>query len=64
MHAIKTLADTQNRGEVLTGILYVAPGDDNLITSLNLVDQPLATLSQDQVRPSRQALEAAMEELR
>jgi 2-oxoglutarate ferredoxin oxidoreductase subunit beta len=65
MHAIQTLAGTQERGEVLTGILYVAPDDDSYLTkSLDMVDEPLATLPEHRVRPSREALQAAMEELR
>jgi 2-oxoglutarate ferredoxin oxidoreductase subunit beta len=64
LNAIRTLASTTDQGEVLTGILYVAPGEDNLVTSLNMVDEPLATLPQHMVRPSREALQAAMEELR
>jgi len=31
---------------------------------LNLVEQPLATLPQDRVRPGREVLEEVMEELR
>jgi 2-oxoglutarate ferredoxin oxidoreductase subunit beta len=64
LNAIRTLASSDAGGEVLTGILYAAPGDDNLVTSLNLVDEPLAILPQEKVRPSREALQAAMEELR
>jgi 2-oxoglutarate ferredoxin oxidoreductase subunit beta len=64
MNAIRTLASTQERNEVLTGVLYLAPGDNTLINTLNLVDEPLATLPEHRVRPSREALAAAMEELR
>jgi hypothetical protein len=34
------------------------------IDMLNMTDQPLATLPDSAVRPGREALEAAMEELR
>jgi 2-oxoglutarate ferredoxin oxidoreductase subunit beta len=64
LRAIQTLTTTQENGEVLTGILYVNPVDNTLTTMLNLVDEPLATLPQHRVRPSKEALAAAMEELR
>jgi 2-oxoglutarate ferredoxin oxidoreductase subunit beta len=64
LHAIQTLAETQKGGEVLTGILYVQPESDTLTDTLNLIDEPLATLPEHRVRPSREALAAAMEELR
>jgi 2-oxoglutarate ferredoxin oxidoreductase subunit beta len=64
MHAIQTLAETQKGGEVLTGILYVQPKVEMLTETLNLVDEPLAVLPEHKVRPSREALAAAMEELR
>ena len=63
MRAIQTLSATQEN-EVLTGILYVNPVDTTLTTMLNLVDHPLASLPENRVRPSREALAAAMEELR
>lgn len=62
--AIRTLAGTQEQSEVLTGILYVNPCDGTLVTTLDLVDEPLATLPEHRVRPGREALAAAMEELR
>ncbi len=64
LRAIQTLAATQENGEVLTGIFYVNPTDNTLIKMLNLVDEPLATLPEQRVRPTRNALAAAMEELR
>jgi len=64
INAIKTLASNQREGEVLTGILYINPDQNNFVTALNLVEEPLATLEEHRVRPSREALVAAMEELR
>jgi 2-oxoglutarate/2-oxoacid ferredoxin oxidoreductase subunit beta len=52
------------RGEVLTGLFYVHTTRPASLDLLNMVDQPLATLPQAVTRPSREALEECMEELR
>ncbi len=62
--ALTALDDAQKRGEVLTGVLYVQPQRPNFLDLLNLVDEPLATLPLERVRPPKQALEEIMEELR
>ena len=64
MNALQVLDATQARGEFATGIIYVEPGRDDFLTLLNLVKEPLATLSQDRVRPPKAALDAIMESLR
>jgi 2-oxoglutarate ferredoxin oxidoreductase subunit beta len=64
MHAVAALHEFETTGEVLTGILYVDKTRESFTQSLGLVDAPLATLPQDRVRPPREALEQAMEELR
>jgi 2-oxoglutarate ferredoxin oxidoreductase subunit beta len=56
--------ETHNRGEFATGILYIEPDKDDLLTQLNLVDSPLAFLPPESVRPGREVLEAVMEEHR
>jgi 2-oxoglutarate ferredoxin oxidoreductase subunit beta len=62
--AIAALHQSNGSNEVLTGILYVDPGKVDFIESLNVIDEPLATLPEWKVRPSREALEEIMEELR
>lgn len=62
--AIRTLTATSARGEVLTGLLYLERSGVDLIESLNIVDEPLATLPESRVRPTAAALEQIMEELR
>jgi 2-oxoglutarate ferredoxin oxidoreductase subunit beta len=64
LRAMHRLAESHDKGEVLTGIFYVATNKPNFMEMLNLVDSPLGTLPQSQVRPPRQALETVMEELR
>ena len=58
------IEEARTRNEVLTGIYYLQPAGKDFVELLNLVDEPLATLPQDRVRPSRAALEEIMEELR
>jgi 2-oxoglutarate/2-oxoacid ferredoxin oxidoreductase subunit beta len=49
---------------VLTGLFYVNTQAPNFIEMLNITEEPLATLPDSIVRPGREVLEAAMEELR
>jgi 2-oxoglutarate ferredoxin oxidoreductase subunit beta len=62
--AIKLLHETARRGEFATGILYIEPDKDDFVSLLNLVDEPLATLPLEKVRPGRAALDEVMESLR
>ena len=64
MQAIRVLHETRDRGEYATGVIYVQPDRDDFLTLLNLVDEPLAKLPQDMVRPPKAALEAIMAGLR
>ena len=62
--AIRLIHETSRRGEVATGVLYVEPDKDDLIAQMNLVEEPLAFLALDKVRPGRDVLDAVMEEHR
>ena len=64
VEALRTLTESHERGEVLTGVFYIDTRKPNFIDLLNLTDHPLATLPQTQVRPGREALDEVMEELR
>jgi 2-oxoglutarate ferredoxin oxidoreductase subunit beta len=64
MDAVHRLAEARKKEEVITGVFYVDPKGADFISLLNLVDEPLATLPQDRVRPEREVLEEIMEELR
>jgi len=64
LRAIGRLHEAKDKGEMLTGVFYVNPKAPTFIDMLNMTDQPLATLPENVVRPSRAALEQAMEELR
>jgi 2-oxoglutarate ferredoxin oxidoreductase subunit beta len=64
VRAIERLIRAHDAGEVLTGMFYVNTKAPSFLDMLNMVDEPLATLPESLTRPGREALEAAMEELR
>jgi 2-oxoglutarate ferredoxin oxidoreductase subunit beta len=64
IQAITRLTEAHDKGEVLTGLFYVNTKAPSFLDMLNMVDEPLATLPEALTRPGREALEAAMEELR
>jgi len=64
LRAIGRLHEAKDKGEMLTGVFYVNPKAPTFIEMLNMTDLPLATLPESVVRPSREALDQAMEELR
>ncbi len=62
--ALQALEESETRGEVLTGVLYVNTQKPTFLELLNLAEDPLATLPESRIRPSSQVLEQVMEELR
>lgn len=63
INAMKILAESRAKGEVLTGVLYVNTQAPNFFDVLNLTGQPLGQLPESVVRPPKKALEDAMAEL-
>lgn len=64
IQALRALHETHARGEFATGLIYVDPMADDFLTSLNLVDEPLATLPERRVRPPQSVLDEIMDDLR
>jgi 2-oxoglutarate ferredoxin oxidoreductase subunit beta len=64
IQALTRLAEAHERGEVLTGVLYVNTKAPSFTELLNMTEDPLATLPEERVRPSREVLEECMEALR
>jgi 2-oxoglutarate/2-oxoacid ferredoxin oxidoreductase subunit beta len=62
--AIKRILESAKAEEVLTGVLYLDTKAPNFVDMINMTGEPLATLPESVTRPSREALEACMEELR
>ncbi len=61
--ALALCVQAEERQEFLTGLLYVETDRQDLISGLNVVDEPLATLPVERVRPSKAALDKIMAEL-
>jgi 2-oxoglutarate ferredoxin oxidoreductase subunit beta len=64
IRAITRLNEAHEKGEVLTGVFYVNSKTPTFVDLLNMTEEPLATLPESAVRPSREVLEQVMEELR
>ena len=61
--AATLLEQSEAKGEVLTGVLYINTQKPTFLELLNLSDEVLATLPQDKVRPPKGVLDQIMEEL-
>ncbi len=62
--ALQALEESEAKGEVLTGVLYLNTSKPTFLDQLNLADDALATLPQSRTRPSKEVLDTVMEELR
>jgi 2-oxoglutarate ferredoxin oxidoreductase subunit beta len=61
--AWRRLGEARARGEFLTGLFHLAPGRPTFVESLDLVEEPLALLPQERLRPPRSALADALDGL-
>jgi 2-oxoglutarate ferredoxin oxidoreductase subunit beta len=59
--AMNMLMEGHEKDEILTGIFYINTQKQDFTSLLNLVDEPLATLPEERVRPGREALEGLMQ---
>ena len=64
LQSLKVMHETRARGEFATGLIYIEPTKPDFIEVLNLVDEPLATLPQERVRPPKTVLHKIMQDLR
>ena len=62
--AMAALEEGRRERRLITGLLYVNPGTMAFEDELRLVDEPLATLPLDRVRPPKRVLDEVMEQLR
>jgi 2-oxoglutarate ferredoxin oxidoreductase subunit beta len=62
--ALRAMDEASKKGEVLTGLFYVNTSKPTFMDMLNMEEAPLATLPESKVRPPKEALDQAMEELR
>ena len=64
VQALRVLHEAARRGEFATGVIYVEPDREDFVQMLNLVDEPLAQLPLERVRPGRHVLDEVMQSLR
>src|SRR5687768_1371141 len=62
--AHRLLHETARRGEFATGVIYVEPDRDDFLTTLNTVDQALAFLPAENIRPPKAVLDELMAALK
>jgi 2-oxoglutarate ferredoxin oxidoreductase subunit beta len=62
--ALELLREAREKNEFITGLIYVEPERQNFLELLDLVDEPLALLPMEKVRPPKEALDEVMERLR
>jgi 2-oxoglutarate ferredoxin oxidoreductase subunit beta len=63
MAAFRILEEAHREQKLLTGLFYIDTTQPDMIELLNLVDTPLAHLSEAETRPSRESLRQIMAEL-
>jgi 2-oxoglutarate ferredoxin oxidoreductase subunit beta len=63
IEALRLLTESHDKGEIITGLFYVNTTQENFLTMLNVVDEPLATLPEWKVRPPKEVLEQVMQSL-
>jgi 2-oxoglutarate ferredoxin oxidoreductase subunit beta len=63
VQALQRLHRAVDAGQMLTGLVYLRPEKKSFLKQLNLVDDPLWSLSQDRTRPSRESLDEIMRDL-
>ena len=61
--ALRLLTESHAKGEIITGLFYVDTAQENFLTLLNVVDEPLATLPESKVRPPKEVLDEVMHNL-
>jgi 2-oxoglutarate/2-oxoacid ferredoxin oxidoreductase subunit beta len=64
LQALNRLAKAHHEGEILTGVFYVNTQAPSFLELLNIVEEPLATLPESRIRPSKEALDKCMDALR
>lgn len=58
--SLRVMTEAHRGGDVLTGVFYIDTAKPDFVSQLELVDEPLAFLPAEVVRPPRQVLEEVM----
>jgi 2-oxoglutarate/2-oxoacid ferredoxin oxidoreductase subunit beta len=62
--ALRTIHDSHRKGEILTGIFFLAPEKPALTSILGMTDEPIVSLNEEVLRPPQKALDEIMESFR
>jgi 2-oxoglutarate/2-oxoacid ferredoxin oxidoreductase subunit beta len=62
--SLRILHESREKGEFLTGLLFIDPAKPDFTELLNMPEEPLALLPPERTRPSAAALEEIMDSLR
>ena len=62
-NAVRTLMEAHQSDEILTGVFYIDTQKQTFIDTLNVVEEPLATLPESLTRPPKAALDGLMASL-
>lgn len=62
--ALTAIQQHTEKGEILTGLLYLEPGSSDLHENLDTVEQPLNELGYEELCPGSQVLEKLNESFR
>jgi 2-oxoglutarate ferredoxin oxidoreductase subunit beta len=54
--SLNILREHRSKGEILTGLFYINPETKSLTDSLEIVDKPLAKMTLEETRPSKEVL--------
>ena len=60
LRALQTVHQGRDQNRFVTGLLYLNPGKLPLDTEMNLIDEPLASLPLERVRPPKSVLDGIM----
>ncbi|HBY07587.1 MAG TPA: 2-oxoglutarate ferredoxin oxidoreductase subunit beta, partial [Chloroflexi bacterium] len=50
------LEEANRMGELITGLIYINPGQKSLFEMYNLVDEPLNRLTEERLRPAKETI--------
>src|SRR5881397_1135883 len=63
VQALQRLHRATEQGHMLTGLVYLRPEKKSFVSLLNITDRPLFSLTEEETRPPREALDKIMREL-
>ncbi len=64
INSVRTLMESHEKGEVLTGVFYIETGKPTFIDLLNIVDEPLGQQLESATKPSREIFDKLMNNLK